>query len=734
MARSFAVASATLLVCAGTAAPAFAHSAFLGSDPEPGTSLARSPGQISLTFTEPLNERLSRAKLFRVADGKEVTDVAGSASGRRLLVRPGRRLERGAYTVRWHTASTDDGHTLEGSFSFGVRARAAGAEHDVEQNPFARSGWRRVLARSSMYGTLLVFCGALLLDALLSRRGQWLTPAPLDEAAPGLDLERVAARYRLVVLGLGLMAAGAAAVSAGADAADAAGGLSARGLGDFLLYNLAGLSRLAVVSLVVLALALFWLRARSAALAAAGGLLAVALSGHAAAASPRSLAVIDDWAHLTATALWAGGISLIVLVWGPRLRRSAQPERLAVMRHVIAVFGRVALPAFVIVVLTGLIGATIELGRVPALWQTDYGRVLTVKVGLVALIAAASCQHALRLRPRLLAADSYPDERLECRHWRLWRAEPLLALGVIAAAALLAAFPLPPRQLRAADAPAARASACDPCPLPGPTLGELAVAERAGADLVAAWLRRAGDGLTGTIRIYSLKGLPADDPFTIVGARQASCGRGCLRFDLARASSTITVQVRQNGQDHRARLPARWQPRQRRRAQRLVIAAQRAMRGLRSVREVERASSIPGLYATTTYRLEAPDRMAFRTNAGVRNVVIGARQWMQGQPGLPWRRGEYGAGLAFRSRSWFTWTTYARHVFLLRERLTGGRRVAVVALMDPGTPAWWQLTIDLRTRRVLHDRLVTYGHFMTQRFFAFNQPLLIEPPRSLDGG
>jgi hypothetical protein len=54
--------------------------------------------------------------------------------------------------------------------------------------------------------------------------------------------------------------------------------------------------------------------------------------------------------------------------------------------------------------------------------------------------------------------------------------------------------------------------------------------------------------------------------------------------------------------------------------------------------------------------------------------------------------------------------------------------------MDPGTPAWWRLTIDRRTHRVLEDRLVTHGHFMTQRFTAFNQPLRIEPPEGVRRG
>ncbi|MGH8573841.1 MAG: copper resistance CopC family protein, partial [Gammaproteobacteria bacterium] len=47
-----AVASVTV-----TAAPAFAHSAFVGSSPEPGTRLEQSPAKVTLSFTEPLTRK-----------------------------------------------------------------------------------------------------------------------------------------------------------------------------------------------------------------------------------------------------------------------------------------------------------------------------------------------------------------------------------------------------------------------------------------------------------------------------------------------------------------------------------------------------------------------------------------------------------------------------------------------------------------------------------------------------
>ena len=726
MRRAFVCAVVVLLVFAVAAAPALAHSAFLGSDPEPGQRLGKSPRQVSLTFTEPLNDRLSRATLVRASDGRPAPGVQIGASGKRLVLTATQALGR----MTLSTVSTEDGHALEGSFSFGVRAPAVGGEHDVEQSPFARDGWIRIAARTGMYATLLLLSGALLLDVLLSRRRTlWLAPESLSGDVPGLDRDGVERRHQRLIVDVGVVAVAAAAFRAVADAADAAGGVSARGLSDFLLGNLAGLNRLYVVAFAALALVGAALRVRTAALAALVALAAVALSGHANAASPRGLAVAVDWVHLVATAVWLGGIAVIVIVWWPILRRGTQAERLAIARRVLPRFGQVALPAFAVLVVTGLVSAIIELGHLPALWETDYGRVLAIKVALVALIAAASGVHALRLRPRLLRANPHPDERLERRHWRLLRAEPLLGVGVVVAVAVLVAFPLPPRQLGdAGEAVAAPPAACDPCPLPKPATGELAVAEQGGSNVVAAWARRDGGGLAGTVRMYGRDRRSPSDPFRVLGAAQSSCGPGCARFRLASQPSILRVQVRQRGRSHVARLPVRWRAGQEREARRLVARAQAVMRELRTVRETERVSSVPGVYAVTDYRLQAPNRFAYRTNGAVESIVVGKRQWTRAGAHGRWQRSEYGGGLAFRTRSWFTWTTYARYAYLLAERREAGRRVAVLALMDPGTPAWWRLAIDLRTHRILHSRLVTYGHFMTQRFFAADQPLSIRPP------
>jgi uncharacterized membrane protein len=461
-----------------------------------------------------------------------------------------------------------------------------------------------------------------------------------------------------------------------------------------------------------------------AAVPAAGALLAVAASGHAASAEPRVPAILTDWLHLLAAATWLGGIALIIIVWWPEVRAGELAVRLYAIREVLPAFGRVALPAFLLVASTGAVSALVQLGHVQALWQTAYGRVLLAKITLVALIAAASYTHALRLRPRLVVANPHPDERVERAHWCLLRSEPILGAAVVAAVAFLVAFPLPPRQLGEADEAAAAERPCDPCPLPRPAADELSVAEHAGSRLVAAWLRRSGGRLSGTVRVQDIEDEPVRARATVVRARQASCGPGCWRFSLDGSGAPLAVAMRERGRRYVARLPTRWSDGGSRRARRLLVRTQRTMSRLRSMRELETVTSGPGAFARTVYRLQAPDRFGYVTKGGVASVVVGGRQWFR-EPGGDWRRQRYGGGgPPFRTRGWFRWTPYAQEVRLLRD---DGKR-AELALMDPGTPVWLRLTVDLRTMRTVRERMIATAHFMTRRYVDFNEPVLVRPP------
>lgn len=704
---------------AASASEGFAHASFLASQPAAGGRVETSPRQVTLDFSEPLVTRLTRAELTETATGDRVRAEVAVVGDDRVVIRPRIALVTGAYRIDWHTVSPDDGHALEGSVGFGVRADAAGAG-SVEQSPLERGGWLRLALRAVFYLGLIFFAGGVFTALALRPReglGGWL----IAGTAAGPDAKRRLAS-RTVDSGWVAIAAGTASVVV--DALDAGGTFELRSFDEYLLSNAAGTARLVTLGAILAAALLATRHVRLGATAVGVGLAGVAVAGHANSADARTVALIVDWIHLVAGSVWIGGIAhLAVTWWRPPVDRS---ERTAVIHAVLPRFGSLALPAFFLVVASGLINAAIQLDGPAALWRTGYGQILAIKVALVAAVALVSAIHALRIRPRLL--DGRASAGAERRHWRLLRVEPLAGAAVIAVAAGLVAFPLPPRQLAAVvDASASQAAACDPCPQRAAATDELAVAEQAGTRIVAAWTRATAAGTVGEVRVLERKSRPSRAPVRLVGVRQSECGVGCHRFRTAAALTVLRVDVGEGDRTYRALLPVGWQPGANRRAARLLRTAERAMRGLRTFRQVESVTSGPGTFARTTYRLKAPDRLSLVTDREIRTVTVGDRDWLR-TPGSPWELAPSRRPAPFRTRGWFRWTPFSESARLLTQPAVGGRRLAQIAVYDRATPAWYRLTVDIARRRVLRARMVADAHFMWQRFDEFNRLMKISAP------
>ena len=153
------------------------------------------------------------------------------------------------------------------------------------------------------------------------------------------------------------------------------------------------------------------------------------------------------------------------------------PRRLAIERGARRCWRRftpVALGAFAATVVAGGLEAITQLGSIQALFDTAYGRVLLVKMALVALMLPLSAMAWRLKRPHV-------------------RVEAALAAGVVAAAALLSSFPTPPTT-------AARQAAEDAAATPTaglPSGDELTMAGAAGSVLVGLSL---SPGLPGPNR------------------------------------------------------------------------------------------------------------------------------------------------------------------------------------------------------------------------------------------
>jgi copper transport protein len=744
VARAIALISAVAWSLAVPAA-AIGHAVLLTASPAPGADLRAAPPVVRAGFSEPLNRPLSAMSL--IGPGNRVVWSRTVAAGDRgLALAPRRRLGRGTYEVRWRTVSALDGHTLEGAYRFGVEVAGPAGVSSDQGDPLAGGGWLRVLLRAMMDAALIVFCGGVGCAALLDRGrppGSWLLPAPTE---PG-DGERADSAWRRTVA-TGGVATIMAAASTLADAANAGHGLSAGGLHAFLLGDLSGAARLTTVAALIR-------RPAPAAGLAVAGLAALTVSGHGDAGHLRGLSIATDLAHLVAVSVWLGGIAHLAWTWLPG-RGVDSGERRQAIAQVLPRFGRVALPAFAIVLVAGTGVAAIHLGSPPALWNTSYGRVLVVKIALVAAIALLSYAHAFRIRPALLSPDAGdsrlqprgsapPDSpRLESRLWRLLAGEPILGACVALAAALLIAYPPPGDTAPATPSPAGFAGFAAAGPLPATVSADQAsVAAEAGPDIVAAWISRTPGQITAEIHTLSALEQPVELPVRVAGTlKRRPCGVGCTEVTLPSGAHGLVVTLTDQSRTYTVRLPLAAGPAFNRLAARLLRRVESSELRLRSAVVHETLAPGPVTPNVTTYELQAPDRLAYQLTRNGRpvadDVTIGPTEWTRSLGRGSWEKTEYGGGAEpFSTAAYLGWwmASAASPRLLGLHRLRGAEVADIATLTESAGvgPLWLRLRLDTTHGRLLSLQMITAEHFMTQSWGAFNTPQRIRRPRTGSG-
>ena len=140
-----------------------------------------------------------------------------------------------------------------------------------------------------------------------------------------------------------------------------------------------------------------WLALRFQALAlAAASLVLGAMAGHAAAAEGSTLAMALDGLHLLATGVWAGGLVplALCLTWARRLPSFAAAAKAAER------FSRLGLGSVMILAATGAYAAWQQVGGVPALVGTAYGRWLLLKLALFGALIPLAARNLLVWRAR----------------------------------------------------------------------------------------------------------------------------------------------------------------------------------------------------------------------------------------------------------------------------------------------------------------------------------------------
>ena len=113
--RAFIIATLLTYALLGVSI-AEAHAQLDHAVPAVGSTVASSPGQVTLYFTESLEPQFSGGEVSN-ASGARV-DHGATVSGKVMSIRVG-ALSPGSYSVKWHALSVDT-HKTQGGFSFQV--------------------------------------------------------------------------------------------------------------------------------------------------------------------------------------------------------------------------------------------------------------------------------------------------------------------------------------------------------------------------------------------------------------------------------------------------------------------------------------------------------------------------------------------------------------------------------------------------------------------------------------
>ena len=117
----------------------------------------------------------------------------------------------------------------------------------------------------------------------------------------------------------------------------------------------------------------------------------------------------------------------------------------------------------------------------------------------------------------------------------------------------------------------------------------------------------------------------------------------------------------------------------------------------------ERLASNARNAITTTYRVAAPDKLAYSIANGPKAVIIGGTRWDK-LPGGKWERSETEP---IRQPEPFWGPDPRTNAHLLGTGTVGGRPVRIASFYDPHLPAWFVLSIEPGTgapARAAHDR------------------------------
>ncbi len=451
------------LVCAGALlmpAQAFAHAALMHAVPAANAHLRASPGEVRLTYSEPIEPRFAIVSVESSSGTAETSGAPSRAPGDpRTLVVPLKHLKRGWYLVFWRIIA-QDGHPVRGVYTFALGASPG----PVPQFSLPS------LSESAATPTLVVLRWIVLLSTMISvglLAFRALVIRSLSSRLPAIRMRRstVALGAALAVALIAtpvyvLVATAHFALRSWTSVSALLPLMRISSFGRSFLDLELLLALFAVCCACVVATERPALRRRTvaevfaitgAAVSGAALLVIPGLAGHPAQTSPRGIAMPVDWLHLATGSVWIGGLVGLLILWSS----SERTKRTAVLGGVVPRFSRIAFASVMLLIASGTVASVLHLPTLASLWQTGYGQALLLKIGLLILAMLLAAGNLSRTKPRLEAAAAHADDRLGSAAAlllrRLVRGEAAFVSAAILGVAILTSLAPPAKALASLD-------------------------------------------------------------------------------------------------------------------------------------------------------------------------------------------------------------------------------------------------------------------------------------------
>ena len=436
-----------LVVTLAMAPAASAHSTLVSTEPPRDQVVEHSPKRVVLHFDEPVETALGSITVY---DGEGEQVDAGEIqrpAPESVAVAIDGELERGTYTVAWRVISADS-DPINGAWVFHVQepgAQPAGVAAQVlEDTPFVTSAF--YLGGRFLDFALLLACVGGTAALIYALR---FASEPVRRRLLGIVAILAGTLAVVSLVELGLQGAAAEGTSLGEGFQwDVISSVTETRFGTYALIRSGLAAALCAVALVarsqggrasspVLVVAL---------LLAAGLVVTPGLSGHASVSG--TVSMVADAAHVQAAGVWTGGLAFVVL--GLVLTRSDRWELAATS---VPRFSTMAVVSVAVLLVAGTVNGYLQVREWRGLWDTEYGILLLVKVGLVLPLLALGAYNNRFAVPRLRERIASGLERR--RFLRFAGAELLVMVAVVGVTAGLVNAPPARTEVQMHEAPTA---------------------------------------------------------------------------------------------------------------------------------------------------------------------------------------------------------------------------------------------------------------------------------------